>query len=67
MPRKRRIAKVRLTQLNGEQEMELLIGDGGKSAFSSERERREAWSYHRERLIATVGPGVVPWAMEVYG
>ena len=63
MPRTRRMAKTRKTELTLDQEDELLLGPGGKgiSDFESPFLRRAAWYEHREDLMADPTPGMRPW------
>lgn len=63
MPRKRRIAKLRATELPYEQMLELLIGPKGTSlsAFASPAERRAAWLAHGDDLTQDWPTGAVLW------
>lgn len=53
-------------ELNREQGIELLIGPGGESDFTSEAEVRQAWRERREELLATIPPFRRPWAWWEY-
>jgi hypothetical protein len=44
------------------QQVELVLGPGRRSAFSSDEERRFAWERHRQQLLALEPPGRLPWA-----
>ena len=63
MPRRRRVAKQRrgVTELSLEQFLNLLTGHWHEF-FSSDEERREAWEWHRESLLARDDPGSRPSA-----
>lgn len=65
MPRRRRVEKVRLMQLDMLEELELVIGPGGGgSAFASEEARRVAWLLHGAEMAAD-HPGC--WGERQYG
>jgi len=69
MPVRRGGAKRRKrSDLTLAQELELLIGSGGDpSAFESEDDRREAWVFNRERLLADHPDRVKPlWGERQY-
>lgn len=68
MPRTRRMAKTRKTELTFDQEMELLCGPGGRgiSDFASPFLRRAAWYQHREGLMEDPTPGMRPWGWWEY-
>jgi hypothetical protein len=68
MPRKRRTAKARRTELTYDQENELLYGPPGAalSDFESPFLRRAAWYEHREDLMADPTPGMRPWGWWAY-
>ena len=64
MPVKERTPKERRHQLTHEQELSLCYGDlPGRPAFASDEERREAWYYHRDRLMqhGSCGRRVMAW------
>jgi hypothetical protein len=48
------------------QQIELLLGPGPGSAFTSDAERRAAWLRHRAELLALEAPGHRPWAWRAY-
>jgi len=68
MPRVRRMAKTRKTELTYDQEDELLLGPGGRgiSDFESPFSRRAAWYENREELMADNPPGTRPWGWWQY-
>ena len=52
--------------LTGEQELELICGPAGKSAFASDAERRSAWFTYRDQVMADINAGARPWAQCQY-
>jgi len=69
MPRSRRLAKTRRTELTEFQFWELLLGPGndrGISDFESPFLRRAAWYEHREELMEAPTPGMRPWGFWEY-
>jgi hypothetical protein len=55
-------------RLDHEQELSLHYGDlPGRPAFASDEARREAWLYHRDRLLAEYRHGRRPLAWWAYG
>lgn len=68
MPRTRRLAKTRRTELTLDQEMELLLGPAGRGVtdFASPFLRRAAWLAHKASLMEDDPPGMRPWAWWEY-
>src|SRR3954453_2700153 len=67
MPVKRRIQKSRDRTLGLMERWSLELGDDDRRpAFNSDAERRAAWEYHREALLARERPGSRPRAWWEY-
>jgi hypothetical protein len=65
-PRKYGIARFSRELTYGE-EWELLLGEGGRTShFLSDADRKNAWFFHRERLLEMSPPGKRPWAWWAY-
>lgn len=65
MAKKRKQRRNPIQQLDFQQEMELMIGDGGKSCFESELQQKAAWYHHRDAMLELCRdeyPGRRPWA-----
>jgi hypothetical protein len=63
---KRRRRGQRALKLTDAEELELICGPGGESAFSSESARREGWALHAEWLIEACNRSTRPWAYWQY-
>src|SRR3954447_18569012 len=67
MPVKRRVLKARDRTLGLMERWSLELGeDERRPAFANEEERRAAWEYHREALLARERPGSRPRAWWEY-
>lgn len=67
MPRiNRRKRARRSTALTDDQEWDLILGTVHAAAFSSPKEREEAWFRHREILLKSVNPTTRPSAFWDY-
>lgn len=66
MPIRRRVAKRRFSELTFPELLELRIGPGHTSAFESDKDRRAAWEFHRDDILADASPAHVPWAAVEY-
>lgn len=53
-------------RLTDQQELEMVIGPAGKSAFKDDDARRAAYFAHRAEVLELVTPDVQPWAFKVY-
>jgi len=67
MPRVNRLRRAREHRnLTHAQELELLIGPSGKSAFLDEATRRQAWIEHKAELMALLPPDGRGWGWVRY-